>query len=453
MKKKLLIFLDHPIIVRHFIASGVFRALEDANDVVYVCLPDEHKRMKGADLSDIAPERLLRLDECLPRNRIWTRVFQIDLLSNRSDEQAEALYRHISQAIGPKAFFLYRLYALPFVWPLYRRFLLRQVAETPNAALDALLDREKPDVLLHPTVLAGAYVNDLVAAAAARGLPLVGIMNSWDNPSTKRTTVGHLDWLLVWGQQTWEHAVRFMKMAPERVVRFGAAQFDVYRQAPPRPRDVTRARYGASADTRIVLYAGSSKGVDEFRHLELLEEAIENGTLRDAAIVYRPHPWGNCGKDGHRIGARTWRHVRFEESSMAYIETAKGGTQPITTPDYRNTHNILAAVEIVVSPLSTILLEAALNGLPSICLLDDDANDFADNSRRMVHFREFFEMPEFSIVPGENELVARINAAMDSLADPTLPARMRQAASYFVSPFDAPYGERLRDFIAHLPAA
>ena len=29
-------------------------------------------------------------------------------------------------------------------------------------------------------------------------IPLIVIMNSWDNPSTKRAVIGKPDWLLVW---------------------------------------------------------------------------------------------------------------------------------------------------------------------------------------------------------------------------------------------------------------
>lgn len=452
MKRKILVFIDHSIIVRHFVDSGAFSEIEKANDVLFVVPPDTHKRIAGADLSAIPVDRLVRMPECTPRSAIWTRLFQIEMLRNRGADQARALADHHRAAIGPKAFWLYSFLGLPLVWPVYRRFLLWKMEGLKNRPLEKLIEREKPDIVLHPTVLAGVFINDLVDICGARSVPLVGIMNSWDNPSTKRTVVGHLDWLLVWGQQTKEHAIRYMGMKPEAVVRFGAAQLDLYREAPRTPRETTRAVYGLTPDTRMLLYAGSSKGSDEFQHLEYLENAVEAGELPDVLIVYRPHPWGDCGAGGGRIAAKKWKHVRFEASMAGYIEASRGGPQPITTPDYRDTHDILAATDILISPVSTILLEASLNGIPNICLIDDveESNWHMEVSTRLEHLREYFDTSAFLVARSMSQMVPRARDALALLDDEGSRLRIKNAARYFVDTFDAPYPERLRHFVEDL---
>src|SRR6185436_20144123 len=97
-------------------------------------------------------------------------------------------------------------------------------------------------------------------------------MNSWDNPSTKRAIIGQPDWLLVWGPQTRQHAIKYMGMDPARAVVFGAAQFDVYRRPPRVSRDEFCRAQRVSATKRLLLYAGSSKGTDEFEHLRMIEQ-------------------------------------------------------------------------------------------------------------------------------------------------------------------------------------
>ena len=42
---KIAVFVDHDIMVRHFILNGVLPALEARHDVVFV-FPDRHKRVK-----------------------------------------------------------------------------------------------------------------------------------------------------------------------------------------------------------------------------------------------------------------------------------------------------------------------------------------------------------------------------------------------------------------------
>jgi hypothetical protein len=452
MRLKILIFLDHPIIVRHFVDSGAFSELVASHDVRFVVPPADHKRIAGANLSAIPSETLVRLAECKQRNEAWMRLFQIDAFRNRGSSQARALSDHQRAAIGKKAAWLYSVLGLPGVWSVYRRYLALKIRGTQNRPLEALMDREKPDIVLHPTVLAGAYINDLIATCRARNTPVVGIMNSWDNPSTKRAVVGHFDWLLVWGPQTRDHAVRYLGMKPDSVVRFGAAQLDLYRTEPRVRREATRAFYGIAQDARMLLYAGSSKGSDEFQHLDLLETAIEKGELTNITVVYRPHPWGNCGKDGGRIAARSWKHVRFDASMAAYIEAARGGPQPITTPDYRNTQDILAAADMLISPVSTILLEASLNGIPNICLIDDidESNWFFEVNTRLEHLREYFATPEFLVAKSVSQMTARVGQAAALLDDSESLQRIKKASQFFVDAFDAPYPTRLKHFVEDL---
>ncbi|MBI1245711.1 MAG: hypothetical protein GC202_11950 [Alphaproteobacteria bacterium] len=452
---KILIFLDHPIMVRHFVSSGAFSELEARHNVRYVTLPPGHKRIKDADFSAIAPDKLLRLPEMVERSVIWQRMFQIENLRGGKGEQARALARHHEKAIGTWTARIYRLFGLPGVWSVYRRILLARAARLENAPLDALLDAERPDAILHPTVMAGPYLNDLVEATRRRRVPLLAIMNSWDNPSTKRAMVGHPDRLLVWGEQTRAHAIRFAGLPPESVVPFGAAQFDIYRTPPSLDRAAFCARHGIDPARTVVLYAGSSKGTDEYADLDALESAIEDGRLAGASIVYRPHPWGNCGRDGKRIATRPWRHVAFESTMADYVRQAGGGERAITTPAYENTRDVLANVDVVVSPLSTILLEAALNAKQPLCFVDDSdvENWFMTINSELAHFKEFFEEPAFPVTRGRTMLVAGVADAIARARDPVTRAALVRACERFVTRFEAPYARRLADYVAALGEA
>lgn len=180
---------------------------------------------------------------------MYTRLFQIGAFRNRSVGQARVLFDNHRAAIGKKAAWLYLVLGLPGVGAIYRRFLLLKICGLKNLQLEALMDREKPAIVLHPTVLAGVYINDIIDVCRARKTPVVGIMNSRDNASIKRAVVGHFDWILVWGPQTRDYAIRYACMKPESVARFGVAQLDLYHTEPR----VSRKKTCASKDRKSVV--------------------------------------------------------------------------------------------------------------------------------------------------------------------------------------------------------
>jgi hypothetical protein len=445
---KILIFIDHDIIIRHFLHSGVFRPLESAHDVRFVFpLETPKPRRVTIDLDTLGLDnKLTRLPLVQERLSLWNKLIHVNNLRwrpNAFSKNRRAFTRHV---IGPGHVREYVRLALPGVYSAFRWHTLRRLDRHPHTPLRHLLEREKPHLLIHPTVMSGYFINDLTQLSKQLGIPLVAIMNSWDNPSTKKAMDGHPDLLLVWGRQTAEHAHRFARMPRRNILPFGAAQFEVYREPPSLDSAAYRKRHGLPADRRLLLYAGSSKGTDEFSHLSLLEDAAEQGRLPNVTILYRPHPWGDCGRDGWRIGTRPWKHVVIEATMADYVHRVTNKTPlGITTPDYRNTRDCLANVDAVISPLSTILVEAALLGKPCLCLLPDEELDASHYHlvRDMVHFGEFFSMPEFLLAKGATELVGRSCAALERASDPAFAVELRKAAEYFVQPFEQPFGERL----------
>ena len=356
---KVLVFIEADLTVRHFVHSGVFADLAAKHDVTFVFPEPGYKRMGEVDVSrlDLRGAAYAHLTVHQGRQTLWKPLFQIDQLRWRPGEHWRSIRMLYRTNIGPKAAALYTVLSLPGVYPPVRAFLYRKLAERPYHDLQSLLDAYRPDVVIHPCVLEGVYINDLIEALPKRRIPFIAIMNSWDNPSTKRAMMGTPDWLLVWGDQTNKHAIEYAKMPPDRTVNFAAAQFDVFRRQPSISRDAFCRQHDIDPDTRILLYAGSSKDSDEFSHLRVIEEAIDAGRLSNVTVVYRPHPWGGGGKGGERLLDYPWRHVRIENGMRAYLESVAAGSKEKFLSDYRKTHDLLCVIDALVSPLSTIIVE------------------------------------------------------------------------------------------------
>lgn len=447
---KILVVIDHDIIVRHFLHSHVFDELARNHDLVFVFPEEGYKRIKSnisaRDVSGAATERLTVF---VARLKIWQQLMLADILRWRPGSHFRAMRRVHMRSVGWRSAILFSALALPGVFQMFRAWSHHRIETLPYRDLDSLLDRVRPDAIIHPSVLAGVFINDLVAASRLRRIPLVVIMNSWDNPSTKRSMTGQPDWLLVWGPQTQAHAIKFLDMSQERVICFGAAQFDLYRSCPRIDREEFCRRHGINPSAHVLLYAGSSKGTDEFSHLCQLDDAIARGDFGNTIVVYRPHPWGDGGKGGSRILDHPWGHVRIEQTMRGYLERVKAGSPGITMPDYRDTHDLLASVDALISPLSTIIIEGALHGKPVMCFLPDEEERGGHYSLALplTHFEELFAEPRFFVVRGDEGLIPGVRLLLDKIGDERFAASLRQATRHFVSEFDRSYGERLVEFI------
>lgn len=395
-------------------------------------------------------KKIFRLTTETRRTALWSWYFLVDTLRFRMGENQKSLRKFRRKSVGWKAALLFSFLALPGIHWLARVYFLRELEKNPPKALREYVEKEKPDIFLHPSVLHGLYINDLIEVSNEKKIPLVVIMNSWDNPSTKKAMAGVPDWLLVWGPQTFRHALKYLRMKPENVLSFGAAQFDCFRKPPEILPRRFRELHSIEEKQTVILYAGSSRGSDEFAHLCFLETAIESGLMKNISVVYRPHPWGAGGKNGKRIAEKTWKHIRIEDSMKNYLEMLKQGNPGITLPDYRHTHNTLSSVDLVISPLSTILIEAALHGVPSICLLPTEEDSFGHHERQFDRFQEFFSDPYFFFCEKEEDLILLIPKIINSKSQVPSSAAIKKNAETYVKCFEEPYGERLVKFVRQI---
>ncbi len=451
---KIAIFLDHDIVIRNFIHGGAFRDLEREHEVVYVLPDPSFKRRVTIGLRELAlTGEVKTLPIVQARQSVWSRMMHVNRLRWRSGPQAKYLRFSSRVAVGRFHAVQFTLAALPGVFQAYRALGRLKLARNPNRELEKLLENGGFDLIIHPTVMDGLFVNDLLDHSKRYGIPLYILMNSWDNISTCRYVQSMPDRLFVWGQQTEEHARDYLDARSPTVVRFGAAQFDVYRVPSPLSRDEFRAVNALPADKRILMYAGSSKILDEYAHLSMLEDWIEGGAAGDLHVYYRPHPWGLGGKGGGRILDRAWKHVTIDPTMREYLRRTKEGWDGVYLTDYAVMRDTLAHVDAVVSPLSTVVVEAAVMGRASMCYLpfEEESISFKRVSP-LAHFVPVYESPDFVIARSRQEFLPMIEELLRRSQQEGNAERMRRAAAYFADSFEESYSARLARHVAEFLA-
>ena len=393
---KIFIFIDADPVVRHFIHSGQLATLERDHDVTYVFndesdVPYENRRM-FVDFRTLGLRRVLTARVDRRRHGQWYALTTTAVLKNHRGTPNYRARRRLAAAIASERFTRRcEILGRPVIFPLFKWVYLKVMGLHPEIV--KLLEAEKPDIIVHPSLLNGPFQNEVALAAERQSVPLVVLMNSWDNPTAKSASIGRMDHLVVWGEQTREHAATYLKVPKERIHCFGAAQFQVYRKPPAESCEELARLFQVPADKKIILYAGSGSSDLETDYLLALEGAAESGSLRGCHIIYRPHPWRGPLTPGERdfftIG---FRNITLDPHMKEfYMRRVKNHRKELFLIDYAITNKLLSLVEVVVSPLSTLLLESLINVKPAVMLLPE-----GEVGRNMhmdqIHFRSLAEM-------------------------------------------------------------
>jgi len=384
-----LCFIESDIVIRHFLQNKALLGVFENFNVSVVLPPKGWKRIHY-DIDELElPVSIIRTSIPDERRMAWGHWFALDVLRIRFGYGWKRLRKNRWAIVGWRRGIRGVVASLPGIYWRQIKKLKRELKEVPATDLTQLIQKEKPDVIIHPSTFDGYFINDIINEGRKFGIPSLLLMNSWDNPSIKRSVIAKPDYVGVWGEQTRTHAVRFMGVDPDRVKIVGAAQFEVYREDTTYTKRELLSEHCFSQDTKVLLFASSSKRGNDFLHLVWLEEAIEEGVLPDWRVLYRPHPYGLPSNIAQKILNKDWKYVRVDCAMKKFMEDlVKSEPDRLFMADYRRTRDLLRTVDAVVSPLSTILIEAAIQGLPVMAFSprEEPGSAVWKSNKKLVHF-------------------------------------------------------------------
>ena len=222
--------------------------------------------------------------------------------------------------MGKRNVLIMQFLALPGIYQVFRQ--LFKVFMGKSDELQKLILRIKPDIIIHPTLLTGWFINDIVPIAREQNIPTIFCMNSWDNPSSKAICTEHPDKLVVWGEQSKNESIRYLGIPSDKIEIFGAAQFQLYRKKVLETKTNIRNYFNLPIGKRVLLYAGTGESINETRYLKEIDLAIENGILPKYHVLYRPHPWrGKLQKGETDFFSVAWKNISMDPTMADYYRS------------------------------------------------------------------------------------------------------------------------------------
>ena len=446
MKKKALVFIDTDVAIRHFIKNTTFNKLSEAYEIIYVFNND-----KTTDKSSVnTPLDSLGLKNIryttVPRRRTgkWYFLFAATVLRQQKGlPNYTARKRQLVQSLGSRNVFLLLILGLPVIYPIFK-FIFEQLMGI-DSSVRGIIEDERPDIVIHPSVLNGYYINELLLMRRKSGLPLCLLMNSWDNPSAKAVATGIPDFMAVWGEQSKQQALDYMKIPSKNLEIFGAAQFQIYRSTPEESIKELYDFFEVPYGKKIILYAGSGNGDYETKYLKLLDRAVTEKILPNCHVLYRPHPWrGGLGDGEDDFFSIKWENITMDPTMRNYyVHEVQHNTGHVFMADYEISNKLLTVTDAVISPLSTILIESLLKGKPALAFFPEIHHEVHFGIDE-VHFSDFLKIPEVKVCLKEENFLGACRELYDQTNDSSLPEILKKRAHFFVDMNKPSYGERLR---------
>ena len=445
MKLKILIFIDEEIILRHFIMNKTFGDLEKKYNLIYVVNDNSKFSLSNNPILKkfISKDQLRITNISRKRTGRWFLLYIITVLRNQkgSGSHYKARLKNELKRLGRRNLILARIAGLPYIYPIIKYFFIKILGI--NKEVNDLINAENPSLIIHPSLLKGFYINELFRLKKFKSIPLLVLMNSWDNPSCKSFCTGSPDKLIVWGEQTKNHAIEYMKINENKIECFGAAQFDVYRNPPKENRVELATYFDVNPESKIILYAGSGGAKYETEYLKLLEEGISKSIIPKVHIIYRPHPWrGGLAPGEEDFLSITWKHISIDPTMKDFYKSEiKSPKGRVFLADYENSNKLLTLVDAVISPLSTMLLESIIKGKPVLAFLPEYENN--GSSINQAHFAELFKLESINVCREKKDFYLFFNKLFNQIGDKEISSKIINHSQYFVQNNEITYKEQL----------
>jgi hypothetical protein len=244
------------------------------------------------------------------------------------------------------------------------------------------LDDHAPDlVVVSPLVEPASDQVDLVRAAQARGTRVATLVASWDNLTNKGDLRVATDLIAVWNDTQKREAVELHRVAPEKIVVTGAQVFDRwFDRSASRTRDAFCREVGLPGAKPFVLYTGSSIFIARAeaevpfvrRWIEALR-ASPDPTIRDLAILVRPHPYNG----------RAWPPDALSDLPDVAV-WPKGGFDPVDEAHRAGFFDSMFHASAVVGINTSAMIEAAIVGRPVLTI---EMPEFAGTQDGTLHYQ------------------------------------------------------------------
>jgi hypothetical protein len=192
---------------------------------------------------------------------------------------------------------------------------------------------------------------------------------------------------------------------------------------------------------------------DELESVKKIDDAMNRGRYGEFVILYRPHPWMTPRLGERHFDTYSFKNVYFDKQVEEFYNMRFKDPKTafkMKFPEFGYYPKLMKAVSAIICPISTIVLEGAMNKVPSLLICyHDNVNEFMPPSK-MVEFDHIQDILNFpGIIPcyKENELLDGVDKLIEYTKDEVIKDKLYEATEYIVFRDSKSYPQRLREAV------
>ena len=429
-----------------FLAGHAFEPIEAKYDISHVIVGTDRSSNMTSLEDELAGGRrkVVWIPFYPERYRRWEMMFDVSCVLHADRSSSFAVRNQEGARTAPAYYARLKKLARQEVYDRHRKAVEEKMGLNP--AMLALTLRERPDFFILPSAALDHVTDDVLQIAEALAIPTLLLVAGWDNLSSKGLLYHKPTMVGVWGEQSRKHAVEVQGIEEGRVFSIGAPHYEVFRDSKQMDRDTIRQTWGVPLKGNLILFAGTLRLFDETRLLEEIDQAIDLGLLPSMHFVYRPHPLRSTRAHESNFFDHEWHHITMDPQVADAYRTR---TQDNFLSRMNQLARLYCAVDAVVSPMSTVLLEALMFGLPTMAVAFGDGKHSwsADKVSGMLHFKELYEVHELLVCRDRANFFSLLRELVSKIGDSSWSAALRGSTGYFVCQDEQSYGNRVLSLV------
>jgi hypothetical protein len=379
-KSKVVVIIPSSVVKSAFVDSGSMDKLSAESDLIFFRSPDVDflNNSKSIDLNLANNKTASRFDIFFWYFYLFVHFRKMGLQPEKSFKAAQlnnfvfSLFRVIS---NPTFSWIFKIF--DFFW-------------SRNKIARSVLQRESPDLVIAPASAMDTYSYYFIREAKALNIPCAMIVSHWDYFSKKGLRIIP-DRLYVWGSDMYRTVLKTRTIHKKKVCILGAPHFDRYISSPYFNSPII-----SKVDHKFtILFAGTSVPFDEENELFKLDAYIEKNKL-NVSLIYKPHPraWNRKSKV-----TQPYKHTKFFDGT-----------------DY---DQLLLQADGLITPFSSMILEFALIGKPSLAIfLNDNLNEWKfGEMNNEEHIKMLIEHNWLNVCKENDKLEGLFEKFLEKLAD------------------------------------